>query len=105
MIEYKVKVYNDGVKEWYLNGERHREDGPAVDFANGYKTWWINGQRHREDGPAIEYANGIKKWYLKNEQLTEEEFLQRTRIHTIIIDNKEIKISEESFQNLKQSLK
>ena len=31
MIEYKVEVYDNGSKEWYLNGKRHREDGPAVE--------------------------------------------------------------------------
>jgi len=30
----------------------HREDGPAVECANGYKYYYINGKRHREDGPS-----------------------------------------------------
>jgi hypothetical protein len=33
MIEYKVKVYEDGHKGWYLNGQLHREDGPAIEDA------------------------------------------------------------------------
>ena len=45
-----------GSKEWWLNGKRHREDGPAVEYCiNGSKEWWLNGKRHREDGPAVEY--------------------------------------------------
>ena len=56
MIEYTVKVYPDGDKFWYLNGKRHREDGPAMEFADGPKYWYLNDKRHREDGPAIEYA-------------------------------------------------
>ena len=51
MIEYKVKVYNT-VTEWYN----------------------LNGQLHREDGPAVENTNGHKEWYLNNEELTEKEF-------------------------------
>lgn len=35
-------------------GERHREDGPAVEYADGSKYWYQNGELHREDGPAIE---------------------------------------------------
>ena len=31
MIEYTVKVYDNGDKEWYLNGKLHREDGPAIE--------------------------------------------------------------------------
>jgi hypothetical protein len=26
-----------------MNGERHREDGPAVEFSDGTQFWWING--------------------------------------------------------------
>jgi hypothetical protein len=59
--------YADGYKGWYLNGKRHREDGPAIEGANGYKRWYLNGKRHREDGPAIEYPNGYRAWYLNNE--------------------------------------
>ena len=59
MIEYTVKVWDNGDKFWYLNGKLHREDGPAVECANGDKSWFLNGKLHREDGPAIERANGI----------------------------------------------
>jgi len=31
-------------KEWYKNGERHREDGPAVEFVNGAKFWYLNSK-------------------------------------------------------------
>ena len=31
MIEYTVKVFGNGDKCWYLNGKRHREDGPAIE--------------------------------------------------------------------------
>ena len=46
MIEYKVRVYADGGKRWYLNGERHREDGPAIEAANGTKHWWLNDKEY-----------------------------------------------------------
>ncbi|MDE1834907.1 MAG: hypothetical protein KGH64_06240, partial [Candidatus Micrarchaeota archaeon] len=49
---------------WYLNGQCHRTDGPAVEYANGDKYWCLNDQCHRADGPAIEYANGTKEWWL-----------------------------------------
>ena len=62
-IKYEVRVYENGDKEWYLNGKCHREDGPAIERANGNKFWYLNGELHREDGPAKEYANGDKSWY------------------------------------------
>jgi len=75
---YEVRVYEDGTKEWYLNGNLHREDGPAVEWATGTKYWFLNGKRHREDGPAFEWVNGTKSWYLNDEELTEDEWMRRT---------------------------
>jgi len=70
----KAENYGAGDKYWFLNGKYHREDGPAIEFANGSKHWYLNGKRHREDGPAIEYANGDKEWYLNDEILTEDKY-------------------------------
>ena len=101
MIEYKVQVYEDGQKEWYLNDKLHREDGPAledadgnkfwhlndkchredgpaVEGADGTKEWLLNGKLHREDGPAAECANGDKYWYLNGKEISEQEFLSQS---------------------------
>ena len=67
----------NGDKEWYLNNEHHREDGPAVIYSDGSKFWYLNGKRHREDGPAVECDYGFKAWYLKDQELTESEFNER----------------------------
>ena len=64
MLEYTVRVCDNGGTHWYLKGLRHREDGPAIEWPNGRKEWYLNGLRHREDGPAIEWASGYKAWYL-----------------------------------------
>lgn len=32
-----------GTKKWYVNGELHREDGPAYEDTNADKEWWLNG--------------------------------------------------------------
>ena len=48
MIEYTVKVDENGNKFWLLNGKFHREDGPAIEFANGQKDWYLNGKRLSE---------------------------------------------------------
>jgi hypothetical protein len=37
--------YDIGSKYWYLNGARHREDGPAIDNFDGTKEWWINDEQ------------------------------------------------------------
>jgi hypothetical protein len=77
MIEYTVKVHTNGTKSWYLNDKRHREDGPAIEFADGTKSWWLDDKLHRVGGPAVEYANGHKVWYLNGKHLTEEEFNEK----------------------------
>jgi antitoxin component YwqK of YwqJK toxin-antitoxin module len=76
-----VEFYENGQKKseyWYLNGKRHREDGPAIQkwFENGqkrYEEWYLNGKSHREDGPAYQhwYENGQKSresWYLNDKE-------------------------------------
>ena len=78
MLEYTVKVYPEGYKAWYLNGKIHREDGPAMEWANGDKSWYLNGILHREDGTAIECSNGEKCWWINGKQLTEAEHKDAT---------------------------
>jgi hypothetical protein len=70
-LEPPTVVCNDD-KYWYLNGELHRENGPAVEFSDGSKFWYFNGQYHREDGPAVEYANGVICWFYHGEDMQEK---------------------------------
>jgi hypothetical protein len=65
-------------KIWFLNGQRHREDGPAVENADG-KLWYRHDELHRDDGPAIEWANGAKEWCLDGWRMTEEAHAERTQ--------------------------
>ena len=121
MIEYKVKVYEnggqewynindqlhradgpalecaDGSKEWFTNGQRHRLDGPAVDSADGSKHWYKNGQRHREDGPAVEYPNGRKSWYLHGVRLSEAEFRAKFSPKSCV-ENKIVEIDGKKYR-------
>ena len=119
--EYKVRVCDSGIKEWYQNGKRHREDGPAVEYADGHKYWYLNdklhredgpaveradggkywylnGKLHREDGPAVEYANGTKEWFLNGKKLTARKFKKRLKKQdscdgkTVEIDGKTYKL-------------
>jgi len=45
---YEVRVYDNGDKYWFLNGKRHREDGPAIEFADGNKYWYLNNTKYTE---------------------------------------------------------
>ena len=74
MSKLTCKTDANGTKHWYLNDKLHREDGPAIEYADGTKYWWLNGKLHREDGPAVEYADGGKYWWLNGKKLTQEEY-------------------------------
>jgi hypothetical protein len=63
----------DGTKCWYING-KNKEDGPAVEFVSGEKNWLVNDLLHRKDGPAIEWANGDKEWWYNGDCSSQEEF-------------------------------
>jgi hypothetical protein len=75
--ESKCIEYADGTRIWWLNGEPHRTDGPAVERANGTRKWYLNGKLHRTDGPAAEYADGTREWYLNETSLTFNEWLKK----------------------------
>ena len=67
--------YADGVTAWYQNNLLHRTDGPAVEWKNGGgRIWFMNGQKHRLDGPAVEYPNGCRLWYLYGVEYEVQEF-------------------------------
>ena len=79
----------DGSKAWFINGERHREDGPAIEDADGFKAWYIDDKCHREDGPAFEDADGREAWYIYGKKLTEEQFNDRNKVR-FTYDDKEL---------------
>ena len=59
---------------YYRKGVLHRQGGPAViwDDGTGREQWWCNGMRHRENGPAISNRQvGYFKWY-KHDKLIDE---------------------------------
>ena len=71
--------YANGTKAWFVDGKRHRKDGPAIEQGDGTKAWFVNGKLHREDGPAVERADDTKAWYLNDKKLTQAQFEDRTK--------------------------
>lgn len=70
-----------GFIKWYLNGKRHREDGPAnimwqteTGFKS-YEAWYLNGEQHRVDGPAENVwslqtrKKIVETWYLNGKHI------------------------------------
>ena len=50
-------VDGKGVKRWFVDGQRHRENGPAVEWPDGTKFWFINGVQYteREHKPQVRH--------------------------------------------------
>ena len=51
-------------EKWIVDGQCHRDDGPAFTYDDGLgKRWFVDGEPHREDGPAIE-TNGKTMFFI-----------------------------------------
>ena len=62
MEEYTVKV--DGLKEeWYLNNELVKEIKYNENGQKMYEYYYLNGEYHRENGPALE---NNKYWWKRS---------------------------------------
>ena len=67
MENYTKKFVNHYGDVFYFNakGQCHRLDGPAAEWTDGDKEWYMNGKRHREAGPAIEYSSyKLLEWWI-----------------------------------------
>lgn len=62
---------DDGEQLWYQHGVLHREDGPAIEFADGSKEWYFRGLMHRIGGPALEDIYGNDEWCLNGQCYTD----------------------------------
>ena len=79
MSEVEKEQDKCGCKRWYLNGDLHREDGPARTWPNSTREeWLLHGKAHREDGPAYISVSGHKGWWLHGVRLLEWQ-------HTILV--------------------
>lgn len=60
----------EGVQHYYLNSQRHNDDGPAIIYKSGVKFWYKHGMLHREDGPAVIYPSHSVEWWLNHKEIT-----------------------------------
>lgn len=59
----KLHIYN-GAQEWWQNDKFHRlYNGPAATYRDGTFEWFVNGEYHREGGPAVLNIFGNYFWY------------------------------------------
>ena len=58
MSEYEYDTY--GNKVWLEDGLLHRDDGPAIEWADGNKEWWLNGKEYtKEEYVLLQFSRGV----------------------------------------------
>lgn len=62
-------IVNSRTNKWYINGKLHRDNEPAIEWAEGGQDWYQHGKRHRTGGPAISFAGGVDGSWLINDKL------------------------------------
>jgi len=68
---YISQIYD--IEEWYKDGKRHREGGPAVRHKKN-ELWFKDGQLHRLDGPAVITGGGPKEYWIDGQKLSPKEY-------------------------------
>lgn len=101
-----MKDYNEidshGTKRWRNNnGQYHREDGPAIEWADGAKEWWVNDRRHRLDGPAYVGPGGSSAWWVNDTFIEKDNFPKAVVMFLLNVNEETAKLilSDNLFQN------
>jgi hypothetical protein len=73
-------ITKDGKTSWYYKDEQHRHGGPAEEWPQdspdpgpGQQIWWRHGKMHREDGPARIFKGGTFKEWYIDGKLHRED--------------------------------
>ena len=73
MIE--LWILPSGTRFWNLDYMYHRDNGPAIQWADGGCEWMVKGSYHKSDGPAVEYVSGVRQWWWYGQKVTEYEHM------------------------------
>ena len=66
--------HNNRTKMWFVDGVRHREDGPALITGIG-EIWYYHGLIHRLTGPAqTHHEYNTKSYHIHGREYTKEEY-------------------------------
>ena len=75
-----AKELADGSKEWWFEGQQHRDGGlPAIESHNGNKEWWFKGQQHRDGGlPVYVSCDYTKQSWLIDDHIIQVKYDPQT---------------------------
>ena len=57
-------ICSSGIQYWYKEGKFHRDDGPAVIFADGSNLWY------KDDKPYKPSAHELMTWKMNERRIT-----------------------------------
>ena len=98
-MESTLTIDKYGDKSWVLlNGNLHRDNGPAFESVDGDKCWYVNGLRHRIDGPAYEDCDGTKLWYFEGVQYSEKEFNEKMNPEQESCNGKMVEVNGKKYK-------
>jgi len=83
-LRYRIVTNEEGTTIYYLDGEIHRENGPAMIRKDGTVAWVKHGGFHRENGPAVTNSNGTAEYWLNDRHLTEAQWRTELLIRQVI---------------------
>ena len=70
---------------WFNKKFKHHNNfGPALILPNPYnnresRMWFIDGMKHRLDGPAIVWQSGEREYWINNQQFSKEDFDEKVK--------------------------
>lgn len=68
-------IWDDGKKEWYKDGMRHRDDGGAAIYGGGGDMeFYVDGRRHNSEGLAIIKNDGDGEYWLNDCYLDSDQY-------------------------------
>ena len=61
----------NGIEIDSKGNETHWKNGDIImaKYYDGFQSWWLNNERHREDGPALIYSDGTKFWFYHGKEI------------------------------------
>ena len=63
--EYYASAWAPSTVHW----TSHNEPLVMIDDKRGVRVYFVNGVRHREDGPALERCQGESEWYYEGDHI------------------------------------
>lgn len=62
---------------YYVNGKFHRENNqPACISGKNRKVWWVDGQKHRTDGPAVIWEAEMPRFFLFGNEFMKNDYFE-----------------------------